>query len=213
MKQHHRHPLPKILVVSSGKESDSEKSNALQQASALGASFPVIFQLREKQLDAKSLYSLCVQLKPLLKQSGSLLVVNERADIALASGADGVHLPESSCPADSIRRIMHEGLAGQSVHSLEAAVAAERAGIDYLLFGPVFATPSKERFGPPQGLDALEKVCRAVTVPVFAVGGITPGRSYACLESGAWGISALGVFADPASLPETINAFLSFFPS
>lgn len=206
-------PLPRIFIVSSGREHAEAAGLALRQAEAIGQAPPVMFQLREKGLDAASLHALCRDAAPLLTSSGSLLLVNERADVALASGAAGVHLPESSCPADAVRRAFPALLAGKSVHSVKSAEEAAKSGLHYLLFGPVFATPSKERFGPPQGLDLLEEVCRSVPIPVFAVGGVTPERSYACIEKGAWGVAALAPFLDTDALPRTIATYLSYLPS
>ncbi len=201
------------MVVSSGDGHLSDPGLALRQAEKLSSSGPVIFQLREKGLDAGAIYSLCKFLAPIIKASGSLLMVNERFDIALATGTDGVHLPESSCPADIVRKATSGLIAGQSVHSTASAVRAAKTGIDYLLFGPVYQTPSKAAFGPPQSLDALNEVCRSVSIPVFAVGGITPEKALACIENGAYGIAALGPFIDPESLPGTINSFKSFISS
>lgn len=198
------------MVVSSGVEHLSNRGLAVAQSEALAGSVPVIFQLREKGLEAGAVHSLCLQLSPLIKASGSLLMLNERFDIALATGADGVHLPESACPCDIVRKAAPGLIAGGSVHGKATAVEAARAGIDYLLFGPVFPTPSKEAFGPSQGLDALQEVCRSVSIPVFAVGGITPEKAYACIENGAYGIAALGPFLDTGALCATINRFQSF---
>jgi len=205
--------LPRLFVVSSGSEHADRSGLALLQAGALARSAPVLFQLREKGLEALPLLRLAREAGSLLKGSGSLLMVNERADVAAAAGADGVHLPESSCPALCIRKAFPALLAGQSVHSHEKAAEAEKSGVHYLLFGPVFATPSKERFGAPQGLDNLEKVCRAVSIPVFAVGGITPERAFACIERGAWGVAALAPFLDAGALPGTVEKYLSCMPS
>jgi thiamine-phosphate pyrophosphorylase len=206
-------PLPRLFIVSSGREHADAAGLALRQAGAIGAAPPAMFQLREKGLDAASLYGLCRTIAPLLSGSGSLLLVNERADVALASAAAGVHLPDASCPADAIRRSFPPLLAGKSVHSVKSAVEAAKSGLHYLLFGPVFATPSKERFGPPQGLDLLGEVCGSVPIPVFAVGGITPERSIACIEKGAWGIAALTPFLDIDALPRTMETYRSYLPS
>jgi thiamine-phosphate pyrophosphorylase len=205
--------LPRLMIVSSGGEHLSHRGLALRQAEALSRSGPVIFQLREKGLEAGPVYSLCRRFAPMIERTGSMLMVNERFDIALASAAHGVHLPESSCPADIVRKAAPWLIAGRSVHSPAAAVKAAKSGIDYLLFGPVFPTPSKEAFGPPQGLDLLEEVCRSVSIPVFAVGGITPERAFACIEKGAYGIAALGPFIEAGSLPEMVNRFQSFISS
>lgn len=201
------------MVVSSGNEHLENRGLAMQQAKAIARSEPVMFQLREKGIEAAHLFHLACNIRTVLEDCDSLLLVNERADITLASHADGIHLPESSCPAVSIRKAFPGVLSGQSVHSLQSAMDAAKSGIDYLLFGPVFATPSKQAFGPPQGLNELEKVCRSVTLPVFAVGGITPERSLACIENGAWGIAAIKPFLNISLLPETIESFRSYLPT
>jgi thiamine-phosphate pyrophosphorylase len=205
--------LPRLMIVSSGGEHLSYQGLVSRQAEAISQSAPVIFQLREKGLDAGMFLELSLKIAPVIGASGSLFVVNERFDIAIESNACGVHLPESSCPADTVRKAAPGLLTGQSVHGKTAALAASRAGLDYLLFGPVFPTPSKEPFGPPQGLERLGDICRAVSVPVFAIGGITLERALACIEQGAYGIAALAPFLDSVAIPETINNFLSFLPS
>ncbi|AAM72407.1 MAG TPA: thiamine phosphate synthase [Chlorobaculum sp.] len=209
-----KHPsLPRLMIVSSGGEHFSQKGLVLAQAQTLARSAPVIFQVREKMLDSASMWRLCSQIAPLVDNSGSILTINERFDIALASKAGGVHLPESSCPADVVRKTARKLLVGQSVHSETTALKAASTGLDYLLFGPVFHTPSKASFGPPQGLDRLREICEKVRIPVFAVGGITPEKVPACIECGAWGVAALTPFLDAGSLPETVNRFYSFMQS
>jgi thiamine-phosphate pyrophosphorylase len=202
--------LPRLMIVSSGTEHPACSDLAVRQARALSKAGPVIYQLREKRCEAGTIHDLCCTLAHILSDSGSLLSVNERFDIALASGAGGIHLPESSCPPDVIRKKAQSLLLGQSVHHKASAIRAAEAGIDYILFGPVFQTPSKRPFGPPQGLQKLQDVCRSVTVPVFAVGGITPERAFACIEYGAWGVAALAPFLDTDRLPETLNHYQSF---
>lgn len=201
------------MIVSSGGEHLAHSGLVLKQAQALARSAPVLFQVREKGIDASSLFALCSQIAPIVDDAGSILAVNERFDIALASGAGGVHLPESSCPADVVRKAARSLLAGQSVHSVTSAMQAASAGLDYLLFGPVFHTPSKAPFGPPQGLEMLREICAKVRIPVFAVGGVTHEKALACIECGAWGVAALTPFLDTGSMPETINRYLSYMPS
>ncbi|NTU53269.1 MAG: thiamine phosphate synthase [Chlorobiaceae bacterium] len=209
-----RTTLPRLMMVSSGNEHlHSNPGVALSQTGVLGRSAPVIFQLREKGIDTGTLYRLSCLIAPAIEASGSILCINERFDIALASGAAGVHLPESSAPPDVVRKTAPSLITGRSVHSLASALADAEAGLDYLLFGPVFHTPSKEPFGPPQGLVKLREVCRSVSIPVFAVGGITPERSPACIEQGAYGVAALAPFLDLPKLPDTINRFQSTLPA
>lgn len=139
------------------------------------------------------------------------ILVNDRLDIALATHAGGVHLGERSLPPEEALRLLkwlerEDFLIGASCHSPNAAKEAERGGADYLFFGPVFATPSKAAYGPPQGLDRLGEVCRAVTLPVLAIGGITPENAAACLSAGASGIAAIRLFQHAPVLPALVKA-------
>ena len=138
------------------------------------------------------------------------IVLNDRLDIALAAHTGGVHLGEQSLPPEEARRLVKslhrkDFLMGVSCHSLDAAREAERGGADYLFFGPVFATPSKATYGAPQGLDRLSKVCRAVRLPVLAIGGITLENAAACLSVGASGIAAISLFQDAPDFPALIG--------
>jgi len=140
------------------------------------------------------------------------IFVNDRLDVALAVQAGGVHLGEKSLPAQEARRLvvsLHREknfLIGVSCHSPEAAKAAERGGADYLFFGPVFATPAKAAYGAPQGLERLAEVCRAVSLPVLAIGGITLDNCAACLSAGASGIATIRLFQDATDLPAVVRA-------
>ena len=96
-------------------------------------------------------------------------------------------------------------LLGASCHSLAEAQAAERDGAHYIIFGPVFSTPSKLNFGPPQGLARLEEVCRAVCIPVLAIGGITLGNAHECLRAGAAGIAAIRLFQESEDLEKVVS--------
>jgi thiamine-phosphate pyrophosphorylase len=139
------------------------------------------------------------------------ILVNDRLDVALAAHAGGVHLGEQSLPPEAAL-CLRKGLArddfliGVSCHSPKAAKQAERGGADYLFFGPVFATPAKAAYGAPQGLDRLSEVCRAVRLPVVAIGGITPDNAGACLSAGASGIAAIRLFQDARDLPAVVQA-------
>jgi thiamine-phosphate pyrophosphorylase len=130
------------------------------------------------------------------------ILVNDRVDVALSERAAGVHLGENSLPLSETKRLVstpaqtRDFLIGVSCHSLEAARTAAIGGADYLFFGAVFATPSKAAYGAPQGLELLAKVCRAVPIPVLAIGGITVANASACLAAGASGIAAIRLFQD-----------------
>lgn len=172
-------------------------------------------QIREKDLSGKECASIAqraVQLAASSKATArARVLVNDRLDVALATRAGGVHLGEKSIPPQEARRLVNlldrgkDFLIGVSCHSLEAAKAATHGGADYLFFGPVFATPSKAVYGAPQGLERLAEVCRAVSIPVLAIGGITLENSAACLSAGASGIAAIRLFQDAVDMAAVVR--------
>jgi thiamine-phosphate pyrophosphorylase len=136
------------------------------------------FQLREKDLSPRELYPLALEMRQLTRAYGARLLINDRVDVALAVDADGVHLTTTSLPASIARRVLGPGrLLGVSTHTLAEAQAAAEEGADFLVFGPVFFTPSKAPYGEPVGLDAL----RAVRVhPFWRLGGLRKRTSIRC---------------------------------
>ncbi|MGH7390040.1 MAG: thiamine phosphate synthase [Candidatus Rokuibacteriota bacterium] len=160
-------------------------------AECLAAGLPAV-QLREKDLPAVEMARLGRQLRALTRRHAALLIVNDRADVALAVEADGVQRTSTSLPVADLRAIADKRFrVGASVHSLEEAVADAAAGADWIVFGPVYETPSKRAYGPPQGLARLEAVARAVQVPVIAIGGITPERVGEVRSAGASGVAVI----------------------
>lgn len=149
-------------------------------------------QLREKDVGAAELTRLARALRGPTAARHALLIVNDRVDVALAAGADGVQRTSTSLSIDDIRAVADKRLlVGASTHSLEEARAAEEAGADWVIFGPVYDTPSKRRYGAPQGLVALERVTQAVGVPVIAIGGVTPERVAEVCAAGARGVAVI----------------------
>jgi thiamine-phosphate pyrophosphorylase len=194
----------------------------IEAAAAAGVDW---IQLREKDLPGKDITALAREAMRRVTQPPSLacrtprnlvprILINDRLDVALAECAAGVHLGENSLPVKEAKRLIDAAIPGRSVaddfltgvscHSLAAAQAAASAGADYLFFGPVFTTPSKAAFGPPQGLDLLAKVCRSVSIPVLAIGGVTLENAATCLASGAAGIAAIRLFQDSADLTQLV---------
>ena len=160
-------------------------------------------QLREKDLPGGELLRLAEALKVLCTQNGASLFINDRIDVALAVGADGVQLGAASMPIAAARELLgSDRLIGASVHSLEEAQAAERDRADFILFGPVYFTPSKAAYGEPQGLLRLREIVEKISLPVYAIGGINAGNTAAVRKAGAHGvalISAVMGAADPAA--------------
>lgn len=155
-------------------------------------------QVRDKSASAAELYDLVTRLLPLCRRAGAGLLVNDRVDVALAAGADGVHLARKSLPVAVVRRLLPPGmLLGASVHSLEEALAAAADGADYLTFGSVFPTRSHPG-QPAAGLSALAAVVAAVDVPVLAIGGIAPDNVERVLGTGAAGVAVISsILGDP----------------
>jgi thiamine-phosphate pyrophosphorylase len=154
-------------------------------------------QLREKDLDTRELLNLAYRMRRVTARFGARLFINDRFDIALAVGADGVHLTRNSIPAEAVRRAVKKKLLiGVSTHSLKEAKEAEKSGADFITLGPVYRTPSKMKYGKPVGVDALRKVTRSVNIPVFGIGGIKSGRVEEVLNAGATGVAMISeVFA------------------
>lgn len=212
------------LPVTSQEDSLALLLEKIELAAVAGVDW---IQLREKDLTGKRCSALTREaLLRVSKQSSrapsaARIIVNGRLDVALAHQAGGIHLGEHSLRVEDARRMLAADhlsqtlpssfLVGVSCHSLEAARSAVSAGADYIFFGPIFPTPSKASFGAPQGLDRLSEVCASVTIPVLAIGGVTPENMPACLSAGASGIAAIRLFQDSPDLAATVSALRHHF--
>jgi thiamine-phosphate pyrophosphorylase len=150
----------------------------------------VAVQLREKDLSARAMVELARELRAVTSAAGAALFVNERTDVALAANADGVHLPASSLSVREVRSIAPNLCIAVSTHDPSQVESAAQAGADFVVFGPVFDTPSKRVYGPPKGLLALQRAC-SCSIPVIALGGIDNSNAESCIRVGAYGIAAI----------------------
>jgi len=178
-------------------------------------------QIREKDLCGNENLELTRAALSTVRSRGAhaRIVVNDRVDVALTAGAGGVHLSENGFSVSDARRLCYrfardsgkplDFLIGVSCHSLGAALGATRDGADYITFSPIFHTPSKAFYGPPQGVERLRKVCQAVQIPVIALGGITLENVASCYEAGAAGAAAIRFFQDATDLPAVISSLRS----
>jgi thiamine-phosphate pyrophosphorylase len=147
-----------------------------------------MIQVREKDLPGRELFDLVCKIRDLAAGTKTRVLVNDRLDISLAAGVDGVHLPSNGLPARRVRPLVK--YLGVSVHTVEEAITADREGADFVVFGPVFDSPGKTAVG----LESLRKVTSSVKIPVLAIGGITSDRAKDVLAAGAAGIAAIRLF-------------------
>lgn len=211
----------------------AETARLVEKIAALATAGVDWVQIREKDLPARQLAVLTreaiAKARIIGSDSAARIIVNDRLDVAVTEHAGGVHLGEAGLPIADVAKwvkrsesgvvVSDDGVASQfpaaaredfligtSCHSLESAKAAERDGADYIFFGPVFATPSKAKFGEPQGVTKLTEVCNSVSVPVIAIGGITLENVAKCIAAGAAGIAAIRLFQDSAEPAQVISA-------
>ncbi len=224
----HRAPLPDRIVcyVTDRRSlplatSSDAISMLLKSVSAVASAGVDWIQLREKDLGGKEWFDLASSAIQSIRQRAphTRVIVNDRADVALAAGAGGVHLSENGFSVPDVRRLVSrfeqdsgtplDFLIGVSCHSLGAALGAARDGADYIYFSPIFHTPSKAFYGPPQGLERLRQICQAVSIPVIAIGGITHENAASCFAVGAAGVAANRLFQDATDLSAVIQSLRS----
>jgi thiamine-phosphate pyrophosphorylase len=194
------------LSVSLAEQHEKLLAKIVQAASA-GVDW---IQIREKDLSAARIAALAREVLAKVPPD-CRVILNDRLDVACAVHAGGVHLGEKSISVADARIFVRDRresknlLIGASVHSLEAAQNAEAQGAAYVMFGPVFATPSKAPFGDPQGLERLAAVCAHLTIPVLAIGGITQENARDCYLRGASGVAGIRLFQEAGDLQALVQ--------
>ncbi|MEK6525765.1 MAG: thiamine phosphate synthase [Nitrospirota bacterium] len=166
-------------------------------------------QLRERDLETRPLLALAEDILRLTREHGALLFINDRVDLVMALGADGVHLRANSLPVAVTRRLLGPGrMIGVSAHSTEEVVRAESEGADFAVLGPVYETTSKLVYGPPIGLHPIEEASRRCRIPVFAIGGITASRVGEVRRAGACGVAVISSILSAGSVESATHQLL-----
>ncbi|MEW6417581.1 MAG: thiamine phosphate synthase [Nitrospirota bacterium] len=198
----------KLYLITDRKLFNTQCSLYIAVEDALNAGVKVI-QLRETDLPTRKLLDMATWMLELTKEYGAKLFINDRVDIALAVGADGVHLGQKSIPAHAVRKIPgNRLLIGVSTHSIDEAIEAERDGADFITIGPIYQTPSKLKYGNPIGIETLKKVKSEVSIPVLAIGGIKLDKVKEVKEAGADGIALISAIFTAENIKETTEEFL-----
>lgn len=203
--------LPLVYLITDGATTDvnfkhnSERLLELVRA-AVEANVSLV-QIREKQLSTRHLFELTQAAAQITFQTETLLLVNDRADVALAANADGVHLTANSVSPRAIRQSFPANfIIGVSAHSPVEVQTARVEAADFVTFSPIFKTPSKTKYGEPQGLESLRQVCQAFQAfPIFALGGIDETNFSAALQAGASGIAAIRFLSDADKLKQIVG--------
>ncbi len=194
-------------VTDSGRITGAAFHACIRRALEWGADF---IQVREKHVSDRALFELTRRIVKLAGQTKCRILVNGRADIALAAGAHGVHLPSNSLHVSDIRPWLPKNfLIGISVHSISEVKSACEEGVDYVLLGHLFPTPSKSGYGSPLGLDKMRQVCSGFPVPVFGLGGINADRIESVINSGAVGVAGISLFQNRSEF----NDLKKLYPS
>jgi thiamine-phosphate pyrophosphorylase len=186
--------LDLYVIISGAAVRGTTPCRIAEQAIAGGAE---TIQLRDKVMDPRRFLRTARELRAITQRTGTLFIVNDRLDIALACCADGVHLGQGDLEAGTARQLTPAGfIIGVSVGTVEDAVRAEEAGADYIALSPVFPTRSKDDAGPGHGLSRLREIRKAVGLPLIAVGGIGPENVSDVINSGADGVAVISAVVD-----------------
>jgi thiamine-phosphate pyrophosphorylase len=194
-----------LLVTDRNQTGGRSLPSVIRQA--VSAGLPAV-QLRERDLSTHELLPLAQEIQSITTSHTVPLIINDRVDLMMALNLDGVHLRSDSLPPLSVRHLIgSRRLIGASTHSVDDVRRANQGSADYVVFGPIFDTPSKRSYGPSLGLDLLADVCRRSSIPVLAIGGITCERVRDVRRAGAHGIAVIGALLTRHDIGEAVREF------
>ncbi len=198
----------RLYLITDRKLFDSPRSMLKAIEEALRGGVRAI-QLREKDLDIRSLLAMANRLRELTSRYHAKLFINDRVDVALVVEADGVHLGAAGIPVAAARKVSGSGMMiGVSTHSVEQARQANADGADFITLGPVFETPSKVQYGRPVGKEVLREAATALSLPVFAIGGMAVQRVREVMQEGAFGIALISAVLTARNIRRTTEEFM-----
>ncbi len=186
-----------------------------EQVAALSEGGASLIQLRDKSSASGEFYRDALDALALGRRLGVRIIINDRVDIALALGADGVHLGQDDMPPEAARKLLgEEAIIGFSTHNQEQALAAAEKPVDYIGLGPIFPTSSKEKSDRLVGLEGLRRVRQSVEMPIVAIGGITLANAREVLQAGADSVAIISaILADKSLITSRVRALLSIHQS
>jgi thiamine-phosphate pyrophosphorylase len=187
-----------------------------EQVELLNLGGATFIQLREKEMPALEFYQEARAAVAVAQANGVELIINDRVDVALAVGADGVHLGQDDLPPDAARKLLGpDAIVGYSTHNIDQALEAVKLPIDYLAIGPIFPTKTKSDTAPVLGLEGLRAVRRAIgDFPLVAIGGITLFNARDAIEAGADSVAVISaLLSEPDRIPEMTRSLLESLPN
>src|SRR5215217_5206179 len=200
--------LPRVYALTDAQHSGHSHAEQVELMSAGGA---YLVQLREKQQPALQFYEQAKAAVAVAARSGVQLIINDRVDVALAVGVNGVHLGQDDIPPEAARNLLgQDAIVGYSTHNVEQAVAALKFPIDYLAIGPIFQTATKTDTSPVLGLEGLRHIRRAIgSFPLVAIGGITQANARTVIEAGADSVAVISaVLSQPDRITEATRTLI-----
>ena len=198
--------LPKIYPITDTLISGLSHAEQIELLAAGGAS---LIQLREKRASPRESYDAALEAVAMARRLGVRIIINDRVDIAIAAKADGVHLGQDDLPPDRARALLGASrIIGFSTHSLEQALAADLAPVDYVAIGPVLQTSTKVQPDPIVGLETVREIRRRISKPLVAIGGITLDRARAIIEAGADSIAVIADLLSARDIAERTRAYV-----
>jgi thiamine-phosphate pyrophosphorylase len=187
----------------------SRAGNISDVKNALAAGVKAV-QYRNKDSSTKQMYEEAIKLRALCK--GAFFLVNDRVDIVLASGADGVHLGSDDLPYKTARKILgKDKIIGMTVHSVSEAERAQKLGADYIGVAPIFATKTKKDAGKPAGVRLIKEIRRKISIPIIAIGGINLSNADKVIAAGSDGLCAISAVVTRPNVRNEIKRFQALF--